>query len=155
MFFMQRCLLVEFMLTSVVFFNSLTASKVESFKEITNIQRWIESRMLLIWENGQRKRKYGDKKGVKLRDELRAESIFPITDLMLIRYWARATDSQLPLMVMVRSRLAGASRSSQFEIRIIAPLICLRKDFVRFFSRCAVIGQCLSQPGGHEGHKSF
>ena len=50
------------MLTSVVFFNSLTVSKVESFKEITNIQRWIESRMLLIWENGQRKRKYGDKK---------------------------------------------------------------------------------------------
>ena len=37
--FMQRCLLVEFMLTSVVFFNSLTVSKVESFKEITNIQR--------------------------------------------------------------------------------------------------------------------
>ena len=39
MFFMQRCLLVEFMLTSVVLFNSLTVSKVESFKEITNIQR--------------------------------------------------------------------------------------------------------------------
>ena len=47
------------------------------------------------------------------------------TYLMLIRYWARATDSQFPLMVMVRSRLAGASRSSQLEIRIMAPLICL------------------------------
>jgi len=45
--------------------------------------------------------------------------------LMLIRYWAKATDSQLPLIVMVRSRFAGASRSSQLDIRIIAPLICL------------------------------
>jgi len=45
--------------------------------------------------------------------------------LILMRYWARATDSQFPLMVIVRSRLAGASLSSQFDIRIIAPLICL------------------------------
>jgi len=45
--------------------------------------------------------------------------------LMLMRYWARATDSQLPLIVMVRSRFAGASLSSQLDIRIIAPLICL------------------------------
>jgi len=44
--------------------------------------------------------------------------------LILMRYWARATDSQLPLMVMVLSRLAGASLSSQLEMRIIAPLIC-------------------------------
>merc|ERR1719361_1285255 len=45
--------------------------------------------------------------------------------LMLIKYWAKATDSVLPVMLMVRSRLAGASRSSQFEIRIIAPESCL------------------------------
>ena len=44
---------------------------------------------------------------------------------MLIRYWARATDSQFPVMVIVLSRLAGASLSSQLEMRIMAPLICL------------------------------
>ena len=47
-----------------------------------------------------------------------------------MRYCARATDSQLPLIVIVRSRLAGASRSSQFEIRIMAPLICLKTQGV-------------------------
>ena len=51
---------------------------------------------------------------------------------MLIRYWARATDSAFPVMVMVRSRLAGASRSSQLEILIIAPLICLIKQLSVF-----------------------
>jgi hypothetical protein len=48
-----------------------------------------------------------------------------MTYLMLIRYWARATDSQLPEMVMVLSMLGGASRSSQFDIRTIAPDSCL------------------------------
>ena len=48
------------------------------------------------------------------------------TDLMLMRYWARATLSALPVMVMVLSRLAGASRSSQLEMRIIAPDSCLQ-----------------------------
>lgn len=42
---------------------------------------------------------------------------------MLIKYWARATASGLPLMVMVRSVLPP-SRSSQFEMRIMAPEIC-------------------------------
>ena len=42
---------------------------------------------------------------------------------MLMRYWASATDSPEPVMVMVRSVLL--SRSSQFEMRIMAPLICL------------------------------
>lgn len=41
---------------------------------------------------------------------------------MLIKYWARATASGFPLMVMVRSVLPP-SRSSQFEIRIMAPEI--------------------------------
>ena len=50
------------------------------------------------------------------------------TYLMLIRYWARATDSAFPVMVMVRSRLAGASRSSQLEIRIMAPESCLQRS---------------------------
>ena len=50
------------------------------------------------------------------------------TYLMLIRYWARATDSQFPVMVMVLSRLAGASLSSQFEMRIMAPESCLRGE---------------------------
>lgn len=45
--------------------------------------------------------------------------------LILMRYCARATDSQFPVMVMVLSRLGAASRSSQLEIRIMAPLICL------------------------------
>ena len=36
-------------------------------------------------------------------------------------------------MVIVRSRLAGASLSSQFEIRIIAPLICLTVGNVYLF----------------------
>ena len=44
---------------------------------------------------------------------------------MLIKYWANATDSVFPVMLIVLSRLAGASRSSQFEIRIIAPESCL------------------------------
>ena len=46
--------------------------------------------------------------------------------LMLIRYCARATDSAFPVMVMVLSRLAGASRSSQLEILIMAPESCLQ-----------------------------
>ena len=46
---------------------------------------------------------------------------------MLMRYWAKATLSALPLMVMVLSRLAGASLSSQLEILIIAPESCLQK----------------------------
>ena len=36
-------------------------------------------------------------------------------------------------MVIVRSRLAGASLSSQFEIRIIAPLICLRWEMFYYY----------------------
>ena len=47
---------------------------------------------------------------------------------MLIKYCARATDSVFPVMLMVLSRLAGASLSSQFEIRIIAPESCLRSS---------------------------
>lgn len=42
---------------------------------------------------------------------------------MLIKYWATATASGLPLIVIVLSVLP-ASRSSQFEIRIMAPEIC-------------------------------
>jgi len=45
--------------------------------------------------------------------------------LMLMRYWARATDSLFPVILMVLSRLAGASLSSQLEIRIMAPESCL------------------------------
>lgn len=44
------------------------------------------------------------------------------THLMLIKYWANATESGLPLIVIVRSVLPP-SRSSQFEMRIIAPEI--------------------------------
>lgn len=44
------------------------------------------------------------------------------THLMFIRYWASATASGLPLMVIVRSVLPP-SRSSQLEIRIMAPEI--------------------------------
>ena len=50
---------------------------------------------------------------------------FQSTDLVLIRYCASATDSVAPVMVIVRSVLL--SRSSQLEIRIIAPLICLQR----------------------------
>ena len=56
------------------------------------------------------------------------QSSHTTTYLMLIRYWARATDSAFPVMVMVRSRLAGASRSSQLEIRIMAPESCLQRS---------------------------
>lgn len=42
------------------------------------------------------------------------------TYLMFIKYWARATESAFPLIVIVLSVLPP-SRSSQFEIRIIAP----------------------------------
>ena len=48
--------------------------------------------------------------------------------LMLMRYCAKATLSAFPLIVMVLSRLAGASLSSQFEILIIAPESCLEKN---------------------------
>lgn len=41
---------------------------------------------------------------------------------MLIKYWANATESGLPLIVIVRS-VFPPSRSSQFEIRIMAPEI--------------------------------
>lgn len=44
------------------------------------------------------------------------------THLMLIKYWASATASGFPLIVIVRSVLPP-SRSSQFEIRIMAPEI--------------------------------
>lgn len=51
---------------------------------------------------------------------------------MLIRYCASATASGLPVIVMVLSVLPP-SRSSQFEMRIIAPLICLdRKEKSRY-----------------------
>lgn len=43
-----------------------------------------------------------------------------VTHLMLMRYCANATESGLPVIVMVRSVLPP-SRSSQFDIRIIAP----------------------------------
>lgn len=42
-----------------------------------------------------------------------------------MRYCASATDSAVPVMVMVRSELL--SRSSQLEMRIMAPLICLER----------------------------
>lgn len=44
------------------------------------------------------------------------------THLMLIKYWAKATASALPLIVIVRS-VFPPSRSSQFEMRIMAPEI--------------------------------
>lgn len=46
------------------------------------------------------------------------------TNLMLMRYCAKATASGLPEMVIVRS-VTPLSRSSQFDMRIIAPEICL------------------------------
>lgn len=46
------------------------------------------------------------------------------TNLMLIRYWASATASGFPEIVIVRS-VMPLSRSSQFEMRIMAPEICL------------------------------
>ena len=50
--------------------------------------------------------------------------------LMLIRYCASATDSAFPVIVIVRSMFmlpppTLESRSSQFDMRIIAPLNCL------------------------------
>merc|ERR1712055_635221 len=45
--------------------------------------------------------------------------------LILMRYCASATDSLFPVILMVLSKLAGASLSSQLEIRIIAPDSCL------------------------------
>jgi len=45
--------------------------------------------------------------------------------LIFIKYCARATDSLFPVILIVRSRFAGASLSSQLEIRIIAPESCL------------------------------
>ena len=50
---------------------------------------------------------------------------------MFIRYCASATDSAFPVIVMVRSifvlfPLTFGSRSSQFDMRIIAPLSCLQ-----------------------------
>ena len=49
------------------------------------------------------------------------------TYLMLIRYCASATDSGLPVIVIVRSIFPPDSRSSQLEIRIMAPLSCLKR----------------------------
>ena len=110
--------------------------------------------MLQIWERMGWKRELA-KKGERWAGGAKTFSpSYVATDLMLMRYWARATDSQFPLMVIVRSRLAGASLSSQLEIRIIAPLICLmQKNCFRFVSdlqrkndSCGdIIGQCLSQ----------
>ena len=57
--------------------------------------------------------------------------IFLPTYLMLMRYCASATDSALPVMVMVRSVFEPGSLSSQLEMRIIAPLSCL---WARVFS---------------------
>jgi hypothetical protein len=51
-------------------------------------------------------------------------NIIKCSYLILIRYCARATASGFPVIVMVLS-VAPPSRSSQFEIRIMAPLICL------------------------------
>lgn len=56
--------------------------------------------------------------------------------LMLIRYCARATDSALPEMVIVRSIFPPDSRSSQLEIRIIAPLNCLQEKLCEILSPC-------------------
>lgn len=46
------------------------------------------------------------------------------TYLILIKYCAKATASGLPDIVIVRS-VTPLSRSSQFDIRIMAPDICL------------------------------
>jgi hypothetical protein len=60
------------------------------------------------------------------------------THLMLMRYCARATASGLPVMVMVRSELAPSPRSSQFDMRIMAPLICLLNtiNLIMLLLRC-------------------
>ena len=63
--------------------------------------------------------------------------------LMLMRYWARATLSAFPVMVMVLSRLAGASLSSQLEIRIMAPESCLKTIQICF--NCHFFGFYFSQ----------
>ena len=68
----------------------------------------------------------------KVIDKFNEHYIFGVfvfkTHLILIRYCARATDSALPVIVMVRSILLPDSRSSQFEIRIMAPLSCLKQN---------------------------
>jgi hypothetical protein len=51
-------------------------------------------------------------------------SIKHITYLMLIRYWARATESGFPVIEMTRSVQPSRS-SSELLMRIMAPLICL------------------------------
>ena len=61
----------------------------------------------------------------KLKLQVTMEIVSQTTDLVLIRYCASATDSVAPVMVIVRSVLL--SRSSQLEIRIMAPLICLKR----------------------------
>lgn len=55
-------------------------------------------------------------------NEFDIRKCFWMAYLMLIKYWATATESGLPLIVMVRSVLPP-SRSSQFDIRIMAPEI--------------------------------
>lgn len=56
--------------------------------------------------------------------------------LILIKYWAMATDSLLPVMVIVRSTFSLLFLSSQLDILIKAPLICLqtqqRKQIIIF-----------------------
>ena len=70
---------------------------------------------------------------------------------MLMRYCARATLSVLPVMVMVLSRFAGASLSSQLEILIIAPDSCLEKTYIqnlefKNFERIHLISATLEPP---------
>ena len=65
--------------------------------------------------------------------------------LILIRYCASATDSALPEMVMVRSMFPPDSRSSQFEIRIMAPLNCLKnKKVIKIIYKYIVRIRCIS-----------
>ena len=49
--------------------------------------------------------------------------------LVLMRYWARATWSALPLMVIVRSCLLASSEASSYLLMVMmAPVICLREE---------------------------
>ena len=69
-----------------------------------------------------------------------------------MRYCAKATLSQFPLMVIVLSRFAGASLSSQLEILIMAPDNCLQKtktldvDFKNLIQNPHLISATLEPP---------
>lgn len=159
MFSMQRCFVFNSCRHVYVSTDLIT---VESKAlEITTFRDKLRENATDI-KNGPRERESVSKKGERWASSglfLLLTSHWPHVDEILSESnrLAVATDGDRPVQVGRRVPVLAVRDPDHRSADL--PAQNLSSDFFRFTaendSRCRIIGQCLSQPAGHECHKSF